>query len=230
MKGPIIHIDETTAKVKSEKCYVWVLTNMTNVYYIFRPNREAKFLEEYLNRYEGILISDYYTVYDSFACNQQKCLIHLLRDINDLVFKNPNHTDLISIAQLFGDLMNGIICTIDKYGLKKRNLNKHKKDTDRFYKKLDQLNIITEVAIKLKKRLKKNRHRLFLFLEYNGVPWNNNNAEHAIKAFAKYRRNADGTYNKTGLEEFLTLLSISETCSLQGKSFLGFLKGEISIE
>jgi len=28
---------------------------------------------------------------------------------------------------------------------------------------------------------------LFTFLEHDGVPWNNNNAEHAIKAFVRLR-------------------------------------------
>ena len=32
--------------------------------------------------------------------------------------------------------------------------------------------------------------RLFTFLAYDGIPWNNNNAEHAIKAFARLRNSA----------------------------------------
>jgi hypothetical protein len=38
---------------------------------------------------------------------------------------------------------------------------------------------------KYKQRFEKNRDKLFTFLRYDGVPWNNNNAEHAIKAFAR---------------------------------------------
>ena len=32
------------------------------------------------------------------------------------------------------------------------------------------------------------RDKLFTFIKYDGVPWNNNNAENAIKRFAYYRR------------------------------------------
>ena len=35
--------------------------------------------------------------------------------------------------------------------------------------------------------LEVNRERLFTFLRYDAVPWNNNNAEHAIKSFARLR-------------------------------------------
>jgi hypothetical protein len=51
--------------------------------------------------------------------------------------------------------------------------------------------------------------KLFTFLDYDGVPWNNNNAEHAIKAFARLRRTIGGTSTAKGIEEYLMLLSIS---------------------
>jgi len=45
---------------------------------------------------------------------------------------------------------------------------------------------------------------------YDDVPWNNNNAEHAIKAFARLREVIAGSSTKKGVEEYLTLLSVSE--------------------
>lgn len=64
-----------------------------------------------------------------------------------------------------------------------------------------------------------------------GVPWNNNNAEHAIKAFANLRRVMAGTSSKKGVDEYLTLLSVAETCEYQGIDFLAFLRsGEKDIE
>jgi len=41
---------------------------------------------------------------------------------------------------------------------------------------------LSAAAMKLKARLDKDRDKLFTFLSYDGIPWNNNNAEHAIKA------------------------------------------------
>jgi hypothetical protein len=45
----------------------------------------------------------------------------------------------------------------------------------------------TEAGSALKKRIEKNRDKLFTFLDYNGVPWNNNNAEYALRAFTRLR-------------------------------------------
>ena len=64
---------------------------------------------------------------------------------------------------------------------------------------------------------------MFTFVDHDGVPWNNNNAEHAIKRFAKYRRDADGRFTKRTLEEYLVLASVFETCEFNNVNVLKFL-------
>jgi len=120
---------------------------------------------------------------------------------------------------------------IDRHGLKKRFLRKHQIDANRFYGFLNASDFKSEAASKCKQRFEKNRDTLFTFLRYDGVPWNNNNAEHAIKAFARLRDVISGSSSKKGVDEYLTLLSVAETCEYQGLDFLAFLRsGEKDIE
>jgi len=71
---------------------------------------------------------------------------------------------------------------------------------------------------------------LFTFLEHDDVPWNNNNAEHAIKAFARLRRAIEGLSTPNGIEEYLILLSVCQTCKYSGLDFLDFLRsGETDV-
>ena len=65
---------------------------------------------------------------------------------------------------------------------------------------------------------------IFTFLRYDSVPWNNNNAEHAIKAFARLRDVIAGTSSWKGVDEYLTLRSVAETCEYRGIDFLDFLR------
>jgi hypothetical protein len=127
------------------------------------------------------------------------------------------------MVETFGILLRKIIDTIDKYGLKIRHLNKHKKDVKEFYSFLQKRKYISILADKYKKRFEKNRDKLFTFLNYDGVPWNNNNAEHAIKHFATYRRIVDGMFTENGINQYLTLLSIYQTCKYKNINFLQFL-------
>jgi hypothetical protein len=81
-----------------------------------------------------------------------------------------------------------------------------------------------EIAVKCKERFEKNRNKLFTFLKHDGVPWNNNNAEHAIKAFAMLRHVIKGVTSGKGLRDYLVLLSICESCKYMGVDFLDFLR------
>jgi hypothetical protein len=63
------------------------------------------------------------------------------------------------------------------------------------------------------------------------VPWNNNNAEHAVKAFVRLRNVIGGGSTPKGIRDYLVLLSISETCKYKGLRFLDFLRsGETDID
>jgi len=50
------------------------------------------------------------------------------------------------------------------------------------------------------------------------------NAEHAIKAFARLRRAIKGLSTPKGIEEYLILLSVCQTCKYSGLDFLDFLR------
>jgi len=87
-KSELIHIDETMGRIKGIDGYVWVFANYDSVYYEFRETREPDFLKDLLEDFKGVLVSDFYTGYDSLECKQQKCLIHLIRDLNEDFLKN----------------------------------------------------------------------------------------------------------------------------------------------
>ena len=114
--------------------------------------------------------------------------------------------------------------TVEHRGLKKRFLRKHRIFVDRFYKRLSGDFGGGAATIKIIERLQKNRNTMFTFLDFDDVPWNNNNAEHAIKAFATLRRVIEGPTTEKGLRDFLVLLSICETCKYKNVDFLDFLR------
>jgi hypothetical protein len=222
IKGSIINVDETKIRTSGEFGYVWVFRNLEEVYYLYTETRKSDFIHELLDGFRGVLISDFFSGYDSLKCRQQRCLIHLMRDINDELFKNQLDEEFKFLSSLFASLLRKIIDTIDKYGSKKRHLYKHNRDVDKFYLKIEK-SFSTEICIKLKKRLVKNRENLFTFLNYDGVPWNNNLAEYAFKHFSKYRQSFNGIISSNGLKRFLILLSIYETCKNKDINFLKFL-------
>jgi predicted RecB family nuclease len=221
--GALLHVDETEVQLQTGKGYVWVFTNLEEVMYMYRPTREGDFLREMLKEFHGVLVSDFYGAYDGINCPQQKCLIHLMRDINQELLNNPFDEELKLITLPFGILLRKIITTVDEYGLRRKYLKPHEANVDQFFQYLTEQSITSDAAETLRVRLIKYRDKLFTFLNYDGVPWNNNNAEHAIKQFAYYRENTVGMLRESGLRDYLVLLSICQTCNYKGVSFLKFL-------
>jgi predicted RecB family nuclease len=231
VRGNLVHADETRANIKGKSAYVWVLTNLHEVVYIYADTREGEVIQELLADFKGVLVSDFYAAYDSIDCPQQKCLIHLMRDLNDEILTNPFDEELKQIVAAFAGLVKPIVETVDRHGLKKHFLNKHQVRVERFYREIARTDNQSETALKCKQRFEKNRTKLFTFLSYNGIPWNNNNAEHAIKAFARLRDVLAGTSTAKGVDEYLTLLSVCQTCKYRGLDFLAFLRsGERDID
>jgi hypothetical protein len=230
-RGPLIHADETKMVVKNHSGYVWAFTNMEEVVYVYTPTREGTILEELLHTFSGVLVSDFYSAYDSAKCPQQKCLIHLMRDINDDIFHNPFDEELKQLAQKLVVVLKPIIDTIDRYGLKQYHLNKHKEDVARYFRYLSAQSFVSEPARKYQKRIEKYQDKLFVFLDYDGIPWNNNNAENAIKRFASRRKILGTGCNESGIQDYLLFLSIYQTCRHKNVSFLGFLRsGSLDID
>jgi len=146
-----------------------------------------------------------------------------MRDRNDDLRRNPYDEELRSVAEPFGKLLKDIVLTIDRYGLRRFHLHKHIKAADRFCSKIVRSQYFSDYALKYQKRFDKYGDRLFTFLRYDDVPWNNNNAEHAIHYFAKLRRFTDGTFTKTSVEELLAILTVLETCEYNRINPLKFL-------
>lgn len=81
------------------------------------------------------------------------------------------------------------------------------RSVERFYRLLWESDFQSEAALKYKTRFEKNRERLFTFREFDEVPWNNNNAEHAL---ADLRNVIGGPSFAKGIHEYLVLLSVAK--------------------
>ena len=230
IQSPVVHADETKLNILGTNQYAWVLTDGSRVIFWLTQTRETTVLQELLKDYKGILVSDFYGGYDTFACRQQKCLVHLLRDLNEDLWKNPFNQEYEKFVAKVSNLFVPIFDDVYKYGLKKRHLSKHVKAVCRFYEQTVSIHSTCELIEKYRKRFERYRESLFTFLEDDGIPWNNNMAERAIRHLA-IQRKISGFFTKAGAERYLLLLGIAQSCRFQKKSFLRFLlSGEMDVD
>jgi predicted RecB family nuclease len=223
LESPVIYVDETKINIDGFQQFVWVITDGSHVIYRLTETREADFLKQLLGGYNGTLVSDFYGGYDSIPCRQQKCLAHLIRDLKDDLWKNPFNIEFEQFVSSVRDLLAPIFNDIRRFGLKALHLRKYQKDVERFYK--DTINghpIRHEITARYQKRFERYRNSIFCFLGVDGIPWNNNAAERALRHLA-IQRKISGPFSREGANHYLRLLAIAQTCRLQNKSFLCFL-------
>jgi hypothetical protein len=116
---------------------------------------------------------------------------------------------------------------VQVYGLKKRHLHKFKKQVDSFYTRvIIDKRYKSDLVCTYQKRFTRYQDHLFTFLDQDGIPWNNNTAERAIRPFAIQREVSKSPFHETVLRNYLVLLGIRQTCRFQGKSFFKFLFSE----
>jgi predicted RecB family nuclease len=218
-----VHVDETRISIQGVDHYVWVFTDGKHVVFRMTETREADIVREVLAGYQGVLVSDFYPGYDSMPCRQQKCLVHLIRDINDDLWKAPFDSELEAFAVEVQALLVPILEVVDRYGLKVRHLRRFERDVERFYQRhVTGREYRSEAAQTYRNRFDRYRASLFTFLTQDGIPWENNMAERAIRQLAVQRK-ISGRFYKRVAPQYLRLLAISQTCRFLGKSFLKFL-------
>ena len=76
-----VHVDETGLPMNGKNWWLWVIT--TTIFALFIPHRSRGHdaIEEFFEKFEGVLISDFWGAYNHLTEEQQKCLAHLIRDI-----------------------------------------------------------------------------------------------------------------------------------------------------
>jgi predicted RecB family nuclease len=229
--GSLIHADETKVGITGGSGYVWAFSGTEVVVYLFSPSREGTILQETIHDFAGVLVSDFYAAYDSPNCPQQKCHIHLMRDINEDLLQHPFDDELKEFARRYTSTLKPMVETIDKRGLLAKYLSKHKPDARSFLDWVTAQVAVSPIVHGYQKRIERYGERLFTFLDHDGVPWNNNCAENALKLVASRRRLLRNSMSEAGLKDYLVFLSIYQTLRRKGLSLLRFLlSGETDLE
>jgi hypothetical protein len=223
LASPFIHADETKLNIQGTEQFVWVFTDGHHVVFRLTETREGEFVHKFLERYTGVLVSDFYSAYDGLKCRQQKCLVHLIRDLNNDLWHSPFDREFEAFVAEVGQLLVPILEAVRRYGLKTRHLRKFEPLVDRFYEKnVANKQATDELVVKYQKRFLRYRESLFLFLRVDGVPWHNNTAENAIRPLAVLRK-ISGYFFKSVAPHYLVLLGVAQTCKYYNASFLQFL-------
>jgi len=208
----INHLDETPWHNGGKLHWLWVMANTAVAFFMIHTNRSKEAFESLIGAWVGILVSDNYAVYQKWANLRQSCLAHLIRRAKGLAErKDPE------------------LCRCGTWAAKElRLLCSWGKDPPTqgewrtFYARLCRLIALyresESEAGTFVRSIETHMDSLFIFLLEEGVEPTNNFAERIIRFAVLWRKRSQGTNSEKGCRWVERILSLRQTCRLQGKS------------
>jgi transposase len=221
----VVHADETGWRVDGKNGYLWTLTNDHHTLYHVDKSRSGKVIAELLGEaFGGTLVSDFYAAYDQFDCPQQKCLVHLLRELRDVVTQQPK----LAEHAFFRDCKRVVQAALRlkklRGKLKSAEYQKRVKGLETRIANLGQKTWNQAEADRLAARLRKYGSRLTAFLHDPKVDGTNNTAERALRPPVVMRKITGGNRSEEGARAWAILASVMRTAQQQGRDVLATIK------
>jgi len=208
LNSPVIGGDETSVNINGKNNWVWTFQNAKATFIGIHPRRGYQAIEELMPEGFGgaIIVSDCWASYfKTDAKWHQLCTAHILRELQYFTERYKDQT------------WSGRMTRLIKLALKTHRDQNSDPDiigriTNMLKKLLDEDigNPFKKIAT-LQKRLSKYQDYLFLFLENELVPPDNNGSERAIRNF-KVKQKISGFFKTNkGAESYAILRSVCDT-------------------
>jgi hypothetical protein len=219
LNAAVLFADETGWRVDGKTNWLWCFTTRDVTYYMIDRSRGSPALAKFfIEEFSGTLVTDFWGAYNAVCCVlRQTCLVHLLRDLEHVdKYKQPGkHWPALAkkLRRLVGDAI--------RLWRRQEELTdqQYQSRRDRIHRRLAEL-IDTpwedKQAQRLIKRLRRHRHDLFTFLDQPGVPFENNDAEPAIRPAVIIRKNSYGNRSERGADCQAVLMSVFRTLKQRG--------------
>ena len=208
----INHLDETTWKQRGKLNWLWVMASSAVAYFMIHSNRSQKAFEQLIGSWEGILISDGYGLYRKWVHGRQTCLAHLIRRAVGL--SERKDPELAKCGAWAAKELRRL-CKMAK-------APPTRGEWSAFYARLCRLIALyrdsNSDAGKFVRHIEQEMDSLFTFLYKEGVGPTNNYAERMIRFGVLWRKRSQGTNSEKGNRWVERILSLRQTCRLQGKS------------
>jgi transposase len=211
------HLDETTWKSSGKLHWLWVMANSVVAFFMVHRNRSQAAFEELIGAWEGILVSDGYRLYQNWVNQRQSCLAHLIRRAKGL--SERSEPELAKCGAWAKSELRKL-CKMAKDPPTKAEWRA-------FYARFCRLIALygdsDSEAGTFVRHIEKEMGSLFTFLLEEGVDPTNNFGERMLRYAVLWRKRSQGTSSEKGNRWVERIVSLRQTCRLQGKSSFAVL-------
>jgi transposase len=210
-RARVNYIDETGWYQHGGLAWLWVMVNTTVALFKVQASRSQAAFEALVASWAGILVSDGYTVYQQWVHGRQTCLAHLIRRARGLAERKEPE------LAWFGRRVLAELQRLVHWAQAPPTAGAVQAWYARLVHLLNQYRPRKDEAGTLARTLERELGALWTFVVEGGVEPTNNRAERALRFAVLWRKLMQGTYNEKGDRWVERILSVRETCRLQGR-------------
>lgn len=223
--SPVIHSDETSARVEGRTWWQWVFGSASAVIHVIVPSRKKAVATDFLaGRRPKVWLSDRLAAQCGHADAHQFCLAHLIRDAQYAIEAGDD---------VFAPGLKGLLkraCAIGRRRgeLADSTLAAQRRDLDRRLDRLLALHTTKAAGIKLQAAIRHARANLFVFVTCRDVDATNNVSERALRPSVIYRKVTNGFRSTWGSRVYADICSVISTGLLNGRTALASIRDCLS--
>lgn len=227
----VLHGDETGWRVNGKTHWLWCFTSKAATIFTIERSRAGPVVLAFIKDcFDGVFVSDFWYAYNVLTCAKQKCLVHLLRDLERVwKYKDPGG-DWPAFSKKLKRLIR------DAIRLRK---SKDELETAPYQRRCERLEkrlqLILEhgwsnkEAKRLLKRLARHQDEVLTFLHHADVPFENNFGERSIRGAVIMRKNSFNNRSEKGASTQSVLMSVFFTIKQRGLNPVDTVKEALKI-
>jgi transposase len=225
-----LNMDESPTKQGNQKAWLWAAVAVRYAVFAIFSSRKATALPKLLgNVFRGVINCDRAKMYWR-AKRLQWCWAHLKRDFQALI-DHPHP----QVRRLGHDLMRQVRLMFDtwwRYKDGKTTWEAFQAEMTPIRQKVNNLLLRGACSgnarlVGMCSELYDHREWLWTFADVQGIEPTNNTAERALRPAVIYRKLSFGTQSASGSRFIERMLTVSETCRLQGRSIFAYLTAAV---
>jgi hypothetical protein len=217
-----VYADETGWRTAGRNTWLWAFTNdRFAVYEVDASRAHGVPLRVLGPEFKGTVICDFFAAYNVLPYEKQRCLVHLLRDLNGCAEKKDGRARGFwafykKVRRLVHDALR-LKERAGKRGWPKARVALRAERLMRRLEKMSLRNYWDDDAGRLGARMWKHGEELLVFLTQPGVEGTNNRAERAIRPQVIARKVSGGNRSSRGSKALSVLATLIQTSKLQGR-------------
>lgn len=224
-RSPATHVDETGWKLTGVHHWLWAFVTERLAYYRIDRSRGSGVPKDVLGSdYAGVVISDFHSAYNRLTGLQQKCWVHLLRELRDCAkteLSEEYRRAHRALRRLFRDARR---LARSRPTLSPLPLQRRQQRLEARLFAWGATPYHNKTLRRLAGRVLKHHQQLLTFTRVAGLSPDNNHAERAIRPHVIIRKRSYQSRSPTGMTTHAHLMSLVQTLALQGRAIGETLK------